>query len=218
MYCLKMPRLVLLEPSYSTIADVYTLEELKAAGDNPRITEINLLSSISDINEEIDIMNGVMFNGNGNTLTFTSTGRNLIFFKDSDIKNLTVVSNGTDNWTSTYTTQLFNGKYTVSDCNFEGGNGGLLVLSADVTLDGTVNVSNNTFGGIEVSKGSGEGLNGSTLTIKGTILNSTEDTEKPTAWIDGVNDGNSIVGGNLYSNDTKKDDQILYYLEEVNAQ
>ena len=166
MYCLKMPRLVLLEPSYSTIADVYTLEELKAAGNNPRITEINLLSSISDINEEIDIMNGVMFNGNGNTLTFTSTGRNLIFFKDSDIKNLTVVSNGTDNWTSTYTTQLFNGKYTVSDCNFEGGNGGLLVLSADVTLDGTVNVSNNTFGGIEVSKGSGEGLNGSTLTIK----------------------------------------------------
>ena len=213
-----MPRLVLLEPSYSTIADVYTLEELKAAGNKPRITEINLLSSISDINEEIGIMNSVVFNGNGNTLSFTNKGRNLVFYKDSAVKNLTVESNGTTKWTSTYAMQVYDGKYTISDCNFRGGNAGLLVNSSNATLSGKVNVSDNTFGGIEVSKGSVEGLSPSTLKIEGTIENTTESIDKPTIWVDGKDAGNSVTGGSLYSNDTRKDDQILYYLEEVNAQ
>ena len=118
---------------------------------------------------------------------FATTGQNLVFLKPSTVSNLIVEANGTDKWTSTYAVQVYNGKgYKINDCSFSCGNAGLLVNSATATVN-NIDVSGNTFGGIEVSKGTAVKY-GSTLTVSGTITNSSESYGKPTIWIDGKDD------------------------------
>ena len=70
-------------------------------------------------------------------------------------------------------------------------NAGVLVNGSTATLEGTVDVTGNIFGGIEVSKGEAATLTPSTLTIKGTVV--CTDTEVPAVWIDGINDGNTVT-------------------------
>jgi len=64
-------------------------------------------------------------------------------------------------------------------------NAAIIVNSLEVTLKGKIDVSGNTFGGIEVSKGSALNLNPGVLNINGaTIINNTEEYGKPTIWVD----------------------------------
>lgn len=71
-------------------------------------------------------------------------------------------------------------------------NAGVLVNGSKATLEGTVEVTGNIFGGIEVSKGEAATLIPSALTINGTVV--CTDTKVPAVWIDGINDGNTVNG------------------------
>lgn len=197
------------------IANIYSLEDLKSAANNSAIKKVNLKADITDINEVITFNNSVTFDGEGFKLGFATTGQNLVFLKPSTVSNLIVEANGTDKWTSTYAVQVYNGKgYKINDCSFSGGNAGLLVNSATATVN-NIDVSGNTFGGIEVSKGTAVKY-GSTLTVSGTITNSSESYGKPTIWIDGKDDGNTVTATGLFSSDAVKDNQIQYYINETN--
>ena len=197
-------------------AEVSNLEELKSVMVDNTIKTVNLTQDIGNIGEEIQFLNPVTFNGNNHKLTFTSTGRNLIFLKPSIVNDLTVEGAATDSWSSTYMVQVYDGQgYQLNNCTLTKGNAGLLVNGASAVID-NLNVSGNTFGGIEVSKGVVATI-GSKLTINGTLTNTTEEYGKPTVWIDGENDGNSVVGKDLFENSEVKVDQIQYYLVEENS-
>ena len=71
-------------------------------------------------------------------------------------------------------------------------NAGVLVNGSKATLEGTVDVTGNIFGGIEVSKGEAAALTPSTLTINGTVV--CTDTEVPAVWIDGIDAENTVNG------------------------
>ena len=126
-----------------------------------------------------------------------------------------MICNGTNKWTSTYAIQVYDGVgYAINNCKCSGANAALLVNGATATVN-NIDVSDNTFGGIEVSKGSAA-TNASALTVAGTITNTTEAYGKPTIWIDGVDAGNTVVADGLFSSSSIKADQIQYYLVESN--
>lgn len=99
------------------------------------------------------------------------------------IENVTVEGNTLlGNWNSAYGIQVYDTKDVVlSDVTISGFDAAILVNGSEVTLEGTVDVSGNEFGGIEVSKGSGLS-NASVLTVNGEVVNSTEADDAPTAW------------------------------------
>ena len=199
-----------------SITEVSTLDDLKKVMGDSAIKTVNLMADIENIGEVITFSNKVTFNGNNHKISFTLTGQNLVFLQPSTINDLTVKSQGTDSWTSTYATQVYNGQgYILNNVKFTGGNAGLLVNGATATVT-NIDVSGNTFGGIEVSKGS-LATNPSTLYIEGEVVNTTEAYEKPTVWTDGEGVDNKVVGGNFFENAEVKAGQVQYYLVEANS-
>lgn len=198
-----------------TKRDITTLDELKEAMSDSSIKTVNLKADIENINETITFENKVTFNGNGHKLGFAKTGQNLVFLQVSEINNVNVVAQGTDEWTSTYAMQVYNGEgYSISNSSFTGGNGGLLINGATATIE-NVNVSGNTFGGIEVSKGAAASKN-SILYVEGTLTNDTEEYGKPTIWTDG--EGQTVIGADsMFTNSEIKEGQVQYYLVEENS-
>ena len=199
-----------------SITEVSTLDDLKKVMGDSAIKTVNLMADIENIGEVITFSNKVTFNGNNHKISFTLTGQNLVFLQPSTINDLTVKSQGTDSWTSTYATQVYNGQgYILNNVKFTGGNAGLLVNGATATVT-NIDVSGNTFGGIEVSKGS-LATNPSTLYIEGEVVNTTEAYSKPTVWTDGEGVDNKVVGGNFFENAEVKAGQVQYYLVEANS-
>lgn len=120
------------------------------------------------------------------------------------------------NWNSTYALQLYgDNEYIVKNCKLSGCNAGLLVNGSKVTLEGTIDVSGNKFGGIEV--GVGSGLTSAELNLGAArLINTTETHNQPTIWTDG--ETAELVGGSsLYSNPNVKEGMVYYYLNESNA-
>jgi len=90
-----------------------------------------------------------------------------------------------DNWQGVYGIQVYNAtEVTLNDVSVTGAEGGILVNGSEVTLEGTVDVSGNESGGIEVSKGDGA-LDKPKLTVDATEKYGQESVEKPVIWIDG---------------------------------
>lgn len=199
-----------------SIAEVSNLDDLKKVMGDSTIKTVNLMADIENIGEIITFSNKVTFNGNGHKLAFTLTGQNLVFLQPSTVNDLTVESQGTDGWTSTYATQVYNGQgYVLNNVKFTGGNAGLLVNGATATVT-NIDVSGNSFGGIEVSKGS-LATNPSTLYIEGEVINTTEAYKKPTVWTDGEGVENKVIGGNFFENSEVKAGQVQYYLVKANS-
>ena len=97
-----------------------------------------------------------------------------------------------------------------------GGNAGIIVNGATATIGENVDVSGNTFGGIEVSKGTGEGLGDAQLTVTSAITNTTEAYGKPTVWTDG--EGAIVIDQTgMTQNSEVKEGQVQYYIEAENA-
>lgn len=196
------------------VADETSLRDVITNG----ATEVKLTDNITVPSGNLDVTGVEHFDGNNKTITFNTTGQNFVARSDSTLENV-VVENvvATEDWSSTYGIQCYNGTYTIKNCTAKGGNAGILVNSSNVTLEGTIDVSSNKFGGIEVSKGSASGLGNSTLNVNGaTILNSTEEYGKPTIWTDG--EGQTVIGvESMYANSDVKPNQVQYYLEEANS-
>ena len=174
----------------SPIVDVDTLEELETALNNNKIITINLTSSFTT-DHSILVSKPVTINGNGQTITFTGTS---------------------GKWredTENYVVKVYNTEVTIKDLTLTGANAALLVNSSDVVLEGAINVDGNAFGGIEVSKGTAEGLENPSLDITNATLEHKEVLENPTVWEDGVND--CIIGGNLVKVTGVKVGQVFYF-------
>ena len=141
------------------------------------------------------------------------------------VKNLTVEGNTRMNsWDSNYGIQAYGDgvKATLEDVNVTGFDAAILVNGAELTLKGTVDVSGNEFGGIEVSQGVGID-EVSKLIVEGTVVNSTESDTAPTAWIPcddakGTNAQGSIEGvkwtETMVEKDSGKTFQLWYTIND----
>ena len=205
-------------PEPEVPVEVGTEEDLKEAIASGA-KDVKLTDNITVPDGNLNIAGVTHFDGNGKTITFETTGQNLVSTTSGTIIENVVVDNtvANEDWSSTYGIQVYNGTYTIKNCTAKGCNGGILVNSATATLEGTIDVSGNEFGGIEVSKGSASGLGNATLNINGaTIINTTEAYKKPTIWTDG--EGNTVNGAEaMFTNTTINPNQVQYYLVEANS-
>ncbi|SIR18276.1 S-layer homology domain-containing protein [Paenibacillus macquariensis] len=208
-----------------TVANVATVEELKTALATEAIKTINVTEDISAIAEALVVNHAVTINGGGKTLTFTNALNELtngqrqgilVLANGTKVNSLSVVMAGVTGWQGVYGIQVYKAtEVTLKDVTARGADGGILVNASAVTLEGQTTVSDNEFGGIEVSKGSAEGLSNSVLTVTGTLVNDSEATEQPTIWL--VIDQGEVESGLEFKNTTIDNKQIRYYLEEENA-
>lgn len=206
-----------------TEANVTNLVELNAAIVNTNIKTINIQNTIS-ANSPVIVNRAVTINGGGKTLEFTglenvvgTTDDGLIIQAPVTINNLVVNAGLTDakTWVGTYAIHVYNTSATLNNVTATGGNGGILVNGSTVTLTGAIDVSNNGFGGIESSVGSG--LTSTSLTVTGvTFTNKSEAYGLPTIWEDQVT--GTVVGASSFTqNSDVKDNQVQYYLVATNA-
>lgn len=215
------------EPVDPNTVEVSTYDELVAACKNPDASTIviknNMVASCQITPEHMVTIDGENHEVTAN-ITYedhNAYGAGIRFVAANDgsiVKNLTVYGPNTtpDGWDEgEYAIKIYDaGNITVEDSTFSKANAGALIHGSNVTFNGTIDVSGNEFGGIEVS-------NGAVLTINGTIVNSTEAPDKPTLW---TNDGDTTVGvingtfaSSLTSKHIDEKSQTYYYINPENA-
>ena len=180
--------------------------ELKAALDEGDIATIVLESKI--VANLVEINRAVKINGDDNTLE----GKVIIYANDVVLKDLTVDLNmsNPNSWLSgSYAVQVYKAKdVTLNNVTLKNANAGLLVNGSEVTLKGTIDVSENGFGGIEVSKGADD-YPDPKLTVNGTLTFTGENL--PAIWIDGTTENNGwVVGSGFESMETTEADQVWF--------
>lgn len=158
--------------------EVSTGEEFLAAINDENIKTVELTKDI-EITKRGVITTAKTINGNGHKITYTGE------FKNGG--DNTTWGSDASNGDGIYVILAWHTDVTISDITLTGGNAGLSANGANVTLNGTVNVSGNGFGGIEVTDGDDDPVLPS-LTINGTIVNTTESATVPTLWTDGLTD------------------------------
>lgn len=170
-----------------TTADVADMQQLKEALANEEIETINLTEDIAEVSESITINRGVTINGNGHTIKFANSvvESGIIVMSDHvTIVDLKVEMEQVEGWQGVYAIQVYNAQSVkLNDFTGRGADAALLVNASTVNLTGTTTVSGNEFGGIEVSKGAGEGLADSGLNVSGSIANEDEVNGEPTIWL-----------------------------------
>lgn len=174
-------------------ADVANLADFKKALENTDINTINITDTINTT-EEIVVNRPITINGGKNTIEF---------------------SGDETGWNGDYVLHVYKTSgVIIKDVNLTGADGALLVNGSEVELTGTVDVSGNEFGGIEVSKGLNV-TNDPKLTITGTIFNSDEAIALPTVWEDEVE--GRVSSTTLKLINIGINGQQQYYLEESNT-
>ena len=208
---------------YKETPEVSSSNELEQIFSDSTKSTVALNSSV-DMSKESQITHKITIDGQGNTINTSVQGKILTLIAGGSIKNVNIESTADNtDWHSSYGIQFYNSKGTVENTKITGGNAAIIVNSSEVTLKGKIDVSGNTFGGIEVSKGSALNLNPGILNINGaTIINTTEEYGKPTIWIDGITEEEGIVNGaeNMTKIIFTKEDgsqQIQYYLNPQNS-
>lgn len=206
-------------------ATVGSADELATALSNESITTINLSSSF-EAASEIVVGRPVTINGNSNTITSKNASENaqqsagiLVASDGVTLRNLTVSgpNNNPSGWDSgEYGIKVFNANdVTLENVTVTAANAGIQVNSSEVTLAGTITVSGNEFGGIEVCKSSEEGMQAGKLNLNGaTVVCS--DSAVPAIWIDGTTAEAGVVTGadSLYTSNTGSQ---IYYFTNVPA-
>lgn len=205
-------------------ANVYTLDELHAALENSTITTIHIKADISDITDAVRVDHTLTINGEGHTLSFTDDlntaaygSRSAIIISADDVvlNDVNVQMTNTTGWQGAYGLQAY--KVTgviVHNYSATGGDAALLVNGSEVTLTGTIDVSGNEFGGIELSKGSGVTTEPTLDISGGSLVNSSEMYWNPTIWEDGLDGTSHVTGGNLTRVTGEKP---YYYIVEENS-
>lgn len=185
---------------------------------DPDVNELVISAPVSQ-SKEVQFDKPMTIDGGGNTVTQENTGKTFTMTQNSTVKDITIESTADNTeWHSSYGVQFYTGEHTVEDVKMTGGNAAMIINGATVNLAGTIDVSGNTFGGIEVTKGTLETLTPGVLNINGaTIINTTEEYGKPTIWIDGegaVNGADAFTEVQVPHGDTM---QTHYYLDAENA-
>ena len=156
--------------SAQTSKTVHNQDELKSALQDSNVATITLANDI-ETTEKINIMRPVTIDGAGHTMKYVGT------FGSSGSKDNTV-------WGGIYVLQVYKTTATIKNIKLTGGNAGLLVNGSKVTLVGTIDVSGNGFGGIELAQGSGVDQTAHlVLGENATLVNTTETSDKPTLWV-----------------------------------
>lgn len=151
-------------------ATVNSQSDLKEALADSDVTSIVLGSNINTT-EKINITRPVTIDGQGHTIKYTGT-----FGSDSSTDNTV--------WGGIYALQVYKTSATIKDIKLTGANAALLVNGSTVILQGTIDVSGNGFGGIELGQGSGVDTTVKlTIDNNATIVNTTESEDKPTLWV-----------------------------------
>ncbi|WOV88058.1 S-layer homology domain-containing protein [Sporosarcina oncorhynchi] len=207
--------------------DVDSLDKLEEALKDNSYSVINLTKDIEGLKKNIIVNRPVTINGNTHKLSFTAelNGLNnserqgiLVTAANVKISGVTVEMANSDGWQSLYAIQVYNAKnVTLHNITATNADGGILVNGSEVVLTGTITVSDNEFGGIEVSKG--EGLTtGSVLNVEGTLVNNSEKYGQPTVWVE--NGQGEVTGLDLnqyIESKFIKEGQTQYYQKVENA-
>lgn len=213
-----------------SIAYVGSLAEFNSALENDSISTIYITKSILDIENPIKIDRKVTINGGNHILSFTSLEEiksteddGLIIYAgaaETVVNDLIVNAGLTEpsDWVGTYAIHVYNSEATLNNVTATGGNGGILVNGSNVILTGNIDVSNNGFGGIEVSVGSGLSEDGLSLDItEATLTNNSETYGLPTIWEDKVSGKVEANDDQFTINDKVVTGQVQYYIEAENA-
>ncbi len=180
-----------------SVRDVATKDELIAAINDPGVKTINLTKDITTT-AKTTITRDVTINGNGHKIAI-------------DTEDNTV-------WDGLYVLQAYKCNVTISDITLTGGNAGLLVQGSKVTVKGTLDVSGNGFGGIELAK-AGDAMPSLVLT-DAEVLNTTEAYKLPTIWEDPTLEGEIVIDGDFWSLELEAANgnlQYQYYIQPENA-
>lgn len=89
-----------------------------------------------------------------------------------------------DAWTGIYVLHFYKTTGTIKNIKLSGAEAAINVNGSTITLVGTIDVSGNRIGGIELGKGSGVTEFPDVVMDNATIVNTTESSTAPTVWID----------------------------------
>lgn len=161
------------------VAQVKDEAEFRAAMTNAEVKTIELTTDIT-IENKLNITQDKTIIGNNHSIKYTGTFKN-----NGDKYTWGSAATEGEFVGGVYVIQAYTANVTLRDITLTGANVGLGVNGANVTLEGTINVTGNGFGGIEVTKGQNVQVLPS-LTINGTIVNEDEVAARPTLWTDGI--------------------------------
>lgn len=161
------------------VAQVKDEAEFRAAMTNAEVKTIELTTDIT-IENKLNIIQDKTIIGNNHSIKYVGKFKN-----DGDKYTWGSAATEGEFKGGVYVIQAYTANVTLRDITLTGANVGLGVNGANVTLEGTVNVTGNGFGGIEVTKGQNVQVLPS-LTINGTIVNEDEVAARPTLWTDGI--------------------------------
>ena len=195
-------------------------EDLYTYLEGSEVTEVKLMNDI-ETTHKINVTSDKIIDGNGYKITYVGT------FKDGSHDKTEWGSDAEAPYDGgVYVIQAYNANVTVKNITLTGGNVGLSANGANLTLEGTIDVSGNGFGGIELTKGAAPTLSVPSLTINNaTIVNTTEEKDLPTLWTDNLS-SEEVESMNIEYNGVKvavtcdKEDgkplQVQLFLDENN--
>ena len=201
------------EENYLTLA-----EAINAAKDGETV---KLLQNVS-ISSQLNINKAITLDGNGKTITRvpTETGKTtvkagILVTAAATIKNLTVSGpNKTQpGWDSgEFGIKFYNAEGAeLIDCKVTGANAGIQVNGGSVTMTGTIDLSGNEFGGMEVCHGAKLDISGATL------VNEEETANCPVLWNDDTKGEIQLNAAQALYIHAVEADKDHYYVTEANA-
>lgn len=200
-----------------TTANVANYDEFIAAVNNAQIDTIHFTHDI-DVTDTVTISRTIIIDGDNFNLNYSGTPKDglVIMGDNSIVRNLILNFTGAPaDWQGLYGLQVYNAENVViSSVRSKGEDGGFLINGSTVSMSATIDVSDNEFGGIEVSRGSAATRNSTLNITNATLVNNTEAYAKPTIWVE--NGQGSVIGAeNMFS--IQLNNQTQYYLKEANT-
>ncbi len=181
---------------------VHNQEELKQAINNKEVTNIIIDNDINTT-EKLNITHPLTIEGNNHTIKYVGT-----FGQEKSTDNTI--------WSGIYVFQIYKTSATLKNIKLTGANAALLVNGSSLNLAGTIDLSGNGFGGIELSQGKNvEEVSKLNLSDDINIINSTETNTSPTLWVPS-DSKDAIITMNGITRTIKSGDELsLIQLESI---
>ena len=193
-------------------------EAVEKANSLEKEAQITLKSDLS-ADETISITgNGITLDGGNRAIEFAAgvkDGIQAVNAQALTVKRLDIKMNDEEGkWNGSYGLQVYGADAELSDISVSGADAAVLVNGAEVALGGTIDVSGNEFGGIEVSKGTGVETMPKLTGEADSLKNDSESASNPTVWIDKVSELTDAVVEveGLESIDIAEKDQKYYFV------
>ena len=205
------------------VVEVGNAEDLYAALDGENAASVSSVKLTADIEttHKINVTTDKVIDGNGHKITYVGK------FKDGGNDNTVWGSNAEYPYNGgVYVIQAYDANVTIKNITLTGGNVGLGINGANVTLEGNINVSGNGFGGIELTKGASPTLSVPSLKMNNVSLVNTSETDaKPTLYTDSLTteevesmniEYNGVKAAVSYDKEEGKPAQVQLFLNEDN--